>query len=47
MTIVEDPENAARMAQAALDRLTSDFAVDPGIAQLSRRLTEMGASATP
>ncbi len=47
MTIVEDPENAARMAQAALDRLTTDFAVDPGIAQLSRRLTEMGASATP
>jgi glycosyltransferase involved in cell wall biosynthesis len=46
MQIVDDPQTAARMAQAALDRLTSDFAVAPGIAQLSRRLTAMGASAS-
>lgn len=35
------PEHAQEMAEAALARLHRDFAMDPGIAQLSRRLTQL------
>ena len=41
--IASAPDTAAAMAQAAFDRLRSDFAVEPGIARLSARLREMGA----
>ena len=42
--VVRDPQNAAKMAQAAYDRLVADFEMHPGIAKLSRRLTDMGAT---
>ncbi|NSY39924.1 glycosyltransferase family 4 protein [Leisingera sp. ANG59] len=35
------PQKLAEMAQAALVRLRSDFGMDPGIAQLSKRLNAM------
>lgn len=35
------PQKLAEMAEAALTRLRSDFGMDPGIAQLSKRLTAM------
>ncbi|GHF40063.1 glycosyltransferase [Seohaeicola zhoushanensis] len=41
--VASDPAAAAEMATAALARLRSDFAVDPGIARLSDRLRELGA----
>lgn len=43
MTLVQDPQKAADMADAAINRLISDFGMEPGIAQLSRRLTALGA----
>jgi glycosyltransferase involved in cell wall biosynthesis len=43
MTLVQDPQKAADMADAAYNRLVADFGMDPGIAQLSHRLTAMGA----
>lgn len=36
-----DPARTLKMANAALARLRSEFAMDPGIAQLSRRLHQM------
>ena len=43
ITLVQDPQKAADMADAAYNRLVADFGMDPGIAQLSHRLTAMGA----
>ncbi len=43
MTLVQDPQKAADMADAAINRLIADFGMDPGIVQLSHRLTAMGA----
>jgi len=37
------PERTANMAAAAYDRLIAEFRMDPGIAQLSRRLSALGA----
>jgi len=36
-----DPQGCARMAQAALARLKTDFGMEPGIARLSERLNAM------
>ena len=41
LSLADDPGRAARMAEAALARLKSDFGMGPGIARLSRRLTGM------
>lgn len=46
MKMVNDPERAAEMAQAAHNRLVTDFEMHPGIAKLSRQLIDMGATAT-
>ena len=40
-TLADQPEMAETMARAALQRLRQDFGMDPGIAQLSARLTAM------
>lgn len=40
-TISDDPVQAATMADAALARLKSEFGMSPGIAQLSKRLTDL------
>ncbi|MEP5089364.1 MAG: glycosyltransferase, partial [Paracoccaceae bacterium] len=42
MTLVQSPQMAADMADAAYTRLVDEFDMDPGIAQLSRRLTALG-----
>ena len=42
MSLVQNPRKAADMADAAYARLVTEFGMDPGIAQLSRRLTAMG-----
>ncbi|UWQ91673.1 glycosyltransferase [Rhodobacteraceae bacterium M382] len=39
--IAAHPHDAAKMAEAALARLKSEFGMDPGIAQLSKRLKTM------
>lgn len=39
--MANDPVTASSMADAALARLKSDFGMSPGIAQLSRRLTDL------
>ena len=36
-----DPQGCARMAEAALARLKTDFGMEPGIARLSERLNAM------
>ncbi len=41
--LASDPGNAARMADAAHTRLMAEFRMDPGIAQLSRRLNALCA----
>ncbi|MEK0162391.1 glycosyltransferase family 4 protein [Phaeobacter sp. A36a-5a] len=41
LTLSRNPEQAARMAEAALVRLRHDFGMDPGIARLSERLKTM------
>lgn len=40
-SLARDPQRAAEMAEAALRRLRSDFGMDPGIAQLTKRLDAM------
>lgn len=42
--LASDPDACAAMAQAALARLRAEFRMEPGIAHLSRRLTEMCAT---
>jgi glycosyltransferase involved in cell wall biosynthesis len=39
--IADHPEDAARMAEAALNRLRREFGMDPGIQRLSERLSNM------
>nr|WP_321251290.1 glycosyltransferase family 4 protein [uncultured Ruegeria sp.] len=39
--VAADPEDAARMAAAAYNRLITEFQMDPGIARLSARLNAM------
>ncbi|MEM9578642.1 MAG: glycosyltransferase family 4 protein [Pseudomonadota bacterium] len=46
VTVAKDPERASALAEAAYQRLTSDFTMDPGIAQLAQRLRSM-LEATP
>ncbi|WP_293577331.1 glycosyltransferase family 4 protein [Phaeobacter sp.] len=41
LQMARDPAMAQSMANAAYDRLTTDFGMDPGIARLSERLTAM------
>lgn len=41
VSLAGDPDQAARMAEAALNRLRQDFGMDPGIAQLKERLDAM------
>ncbi|WP_050928162.1 glycosyltransferase family 4 protein [Aestuariivita boseongensis] len=41
-----DPVGTARMAEAAYDRLTTNFLMHPGIARLSRRLASLTGEAT-
>ncbi|OIQ31778.1 MAG: colanic acid biosynthesis glycosyltransferase WcaL [Alphaproteobacteria bacterium MedPE-SWcel] len=41
LDLARAPQDAARMAAAALARLRADFTMPPGIAQLNRRLTAM------
>ncbi len=41
LRLAHAPQEAARMAVAALARLRADFGMDPGIAQLDRRLTAL------
>jgi len=41
LSLADDPEKAAKMADAALARLKSNFGMAPGITRLSRRLTQM------
>ncbi|MBE1283844.1 MAG: glycosyltransferase [Rhodobacteraceae bacterium] len=40
-SMAADPGACAQMAKAALTRLKTDFGMDPGIARLSERLTQM------
>jgi glycosyltransferase involved in cell wall biosynthesis len=40
-TLAAAPENAAEMAEAALKRLKTEFAMQPGIDQLADLLREM------
>lgn len=44
MKMVKDPKLATGMAQAARNRLVAEFEMHPGIAKLSRQLTDMGAT---
>ncbi len=44
-TIAADPSGAQAMANAAYDRLISEFGMAPGIAQLSKRLTTLCSGA--
>ncbi|MFD3190535.1 glycosyltransferase family 4 protein [Sedimentitalea sp. HM32M-2] len=39
--LAADPQRAAAMAEAALDRLRTEFTMSPGIARLSGRLTDL------
>ncbi len=41
--LADDPDRAAVLAEAALGRLKNDFGMDPGIARLSRHLTQLCA----
>ncbi len=43
VSLADNPARAASMAEVALKRLKSDFGMDPGIARLSRRLTQLCA----
>jgi len=43
VSLADDPCRASGMADAALTRLQADFGMDPGIARLSGRLTELCA----
>ena len=45
-TLAADPKKAAAMADAAYNRLTAEFRMDPGIARLSDRLTLLCADST-
>ncbi|NOD93141.1 glycosyltransferase [Ruegeria sp. HKCCD4884] len=39
--LAKDPQQASQMARAAYNRLIAEFRMDPGIAQLSKRLSAM------
>jgi ABC-type nitrate/sulfonate/bicarbonate transport system substrate-binding protein len=39
--MAENPDDARAMADAALDRLRSDFGAEPGLRRLSGRLTAL------
>ncbi len=42
LLLADDPEGTTQMALAALQRLKSDFGMEPGIDRLSRRLSRLG-----
>ena len=45
--LARNPEAAANMAQAARERLVSEFGMAPGIAKLSERLNALCADGSP